>query len=126
ANGDDVCLEASETAIRYGLDQAAVTLNSLQVAASYTGEIGLPRRNTSGASGYVEYRPRYLQIGAAAVVIGHGEGDGSGRLLLDTGSVQTEIVVHRTAAPAEQQGHAFAWKGTHAGNALDVRASPVG
>jgi len=108
ANSDDVYLEQSEASIRYGLDQSAVTLASLNIAASFTGEIGLPRINSSGATGYVEYRGRDLQIGATNLNIGYGEGDGSGSMRIDTGANQTAVVVQNTGTPAEEDSPALA------------------
>jgi len=113
ATGDDVVFQGSANSVLYGLDQSAVTLASLSIEQSYTGTIGLPRTN---AGGYVEYRPQYLKIGATQIVIGRGQGAGSGRIKLDTLAVQTTIQVLDSGTPAEPDVKAVLWKGTHAGN----------
>ena len=68
----------------------------------------------------MEYRERYLKIGATQIVIGRGEGAGSGRVRLDTGSVQTTINVLNTGSSADSDAKAVVWKGTHAANTVQV------
>lgn len=126
ASGDDVYLEHSAVHLKYGLDQAAVDLASLHIAASFTGEIGLPERNENETDSYAEYRPQYLAIGAARVTIGGGQGRGSSRLQLDTGSSATNIVVMATGLPQRQESPAVLWRGVHAANTLNVRGGSVG
>lgn len=127
--GDDVYLDNFAGDVRYGLDQSAVTLASLHLTASFTGEVGLPKINASagpGADSYFEYRDDYLRISATSVVIGQGgEGAGSGRIKLDTGSVQTTLEVFRTGTPVEAGLKALLWKGTHASNVVRVSAGSV-
>ncbi len=125
-NGDDVYVEDSDVSILYGLSQSAVTLDSLHVEANFTGEIGLTRINSTGSSDYIEYRPRYLAIGATNVQIGDGLGAGSGRIQLDTGSATTSITVLGTGIAAEDDLAAFLWKGDQANNVLDVLSGSVG
>ena len=122
-NSDDVYV-ASPVAILYGLDQSAVTLASLTIAASFTETIGLPKTRFSG---YTEYRDDYLQISASTVKIGVGEGQGSGRIKLNLGSVQAAIEVRKSAASAETGTPAILLLGTNASNVLDVQGgSSVG
>jgi hypothetical protein len=127
--GDDVYLENFAGDIKYGLDQNAVTLASLHVTASFTGEIGLAKVNESGGSGaesYFEYRDDYLKIGATSLVVGQGgEGAGSGRLKINTGSAQTTLEVFRTGTPVEAGLKALLWKGTHVSNVVRVSAGSV-
>ena len=125
ANGDDVVLANSAVSIKYGLDQAAVTLDSLVIEQSFTGQVGLPRTNTDG-SGYVEYRSQYLAIGATTITIGKGEGTGSGRIKLDTGSAQTALSVSNAGNAAETGLPAILWKGTHASSTVTVSKGSVG
>lgn len=124
--GDDIYLEDSDVSILYGLDQSAVGLNALNIAASYTGEIGLAAVNSDGANPYAEYRPRFLAIGATTVDIGRGAGNGSPRIQLDTGSGATSITVHASGTSAETDLPTILWKGTHASNILDVRDGATG
>jgi hypothetical protein len=116
-SGDDVVIQHSANSILYGLDQSTVTLASLTIDQSYTGAIGLPR---SGAGGAVEYRERYLKIGATQIVIGRGDGAGSSRLQIDTQGEQTTLHVLNSGTPSDADGRAVLWKGTHAANAVLV------
>jgi len=124
-NSDDVVLENSDTPVYYGLDQSAVTLASLTVKQSFvdSGAVGLPRTN---ANGYVEYRDTYLRIGATKIDIGGGSGLGSGRIKIDTGSVQTTLNVSNSGSSLEDGIPAILWKGTHASNAVSVTKGDVG
>ena len=117
ATGDDVVLQNSAADILYGLSNSGVTLGSLTIEQSFTGTIGLPRTN---AGGYVEYRAQYLAIGATQITIGRGDGAGSGRIKIDTGSVQTTINVINSGSPIETGLKAILWKGTHSANAVNV------
>lgn len=110
ANSDDVYIADSSSDILYGLAQTAVTLTSLNIAASFTGKIGLPLVNDSG--GYYEYRARYLAIKTATLNIGYGDGSGSGRLLLDLSSNATTIFVTSTGSQVEQSVPALVVKGS--------------
>lgn len=125
-NSDNVYIENSAVHIRYGLAQSGVTLTSLNIAASFTGDIGLADVNSFGSTAYLEYRSQYLAIGATTINIGDGAGQGSGRLKINTGSVQTTMNVRGTATGAEQDLEALIWKGTHASNAVNISRGSVG
>lgn len=122
ANTDTVIVENSNVDILYGLAQSAVTLTLLDIKASYTGKIGLPRHNGS----YYEYRDQYLAISTTTLKVGDGTGDGSGRIKINTGSVQTSVTCLYTAASAEQGVESFIWKGTHASNTVQVTRGNMG
>lgn len=117
--GDDVYLDYSDSDILYGLSQSAVILNSLNIAATFTGTIGLPKTNADGTA-YPEYRTDYLAIGAVSVLIGQGPGSGSSRLKLNFGSTINTTNVLRTATGAESDLPAVLLKGTNAYNTLNV------
>lgn len=89
-NSDDVYFTNNTVDVLYGLDQSAVTLDSLNVAQSYTGAIG-----TEDA---------YLQIGVTDVSIGehYGSGSpaGSGRIKLDLQAACTSFEVYNSATTA--------------------------
>lgn len=121
---DTVYIDNSEVDILYGLDQSAVTLAALYIGMSFTGRIGLPEVNEEGD--YLEYRDQYLKVGATVLRVGDGTGIGSGRIKLDTGSAQTACTVVDTGTPADPDLPALVWKGTHASNALVMRAGSVG
>ncbi len=120
---DTVWLMDSAVDIRYGLDQSAVTLAALHIMKSYTGMVGLPRRN---AGGYAEYRDTYLQAPATKVYIGQGPGSGSPRLKLDTAAVQTAVLVDATGTAEDAAIPAVVWKGTHAANVMTVNTGDAG
>ena len=86
ANGDDVYIENTSQVI-IGEDQSAVTLDSLNIAQSFTGTIGDDST--------------YLQIGATAVRIGDHSGlsqpAGSGRIKLDLGAAASAVVIENSA-----------------------------
>lgn len=124
-NSDDVYIENSAVSIKYGLAQTAVTLTSLNIAQSYTGQIGLPRRNTV-ATEYEEYRDQYLAIKATTVNIGYGSGAGSQRLKLDQSSATSTVNIFDSGSPIETGIEAILWKGTDAANVMNVQKGSVG
>jgi hypothetical protein len=85
ATADNVTFQYTTTPVLYGLAQSGVTLASLtiQQSAQNPFAIGLPAFNGSANAGYPEYRPQFLNIGATAISIGQGAGNGSGRIKLD-------------------------------------------
>jgi len=116
-DSDDVVLENSSINILYGLAQSAVTLSNLTIKQSFLGTLGLPKWN---AGGYYEYRADYLAIGATTITIGEGDGRGSGRLKINTGSAQTALYVNNSGTAAESGLKSVLWKGTHASNTVTV------
>jgi hypothetical protein len=122
ANSDDVVFENSNVDCLYGLDASAVTLTSLTIKQSYTGKIGLAVKTDTD---YYEYRETYLEIGATTITIGAGEGEGSQRLKINTGSVQTTMIVVDSGQSADALP-AILWKGTHASNVVRVSKGAFG
>lgn len=124
AAGEDIFVDNTVVSILYGLDASSVALLSFTQAQNFRGDIGLPERN---GNGYEEYRGKYLQIDAATMLLGNGAGTGSRRIKIDSGSATANaITVENTGAPAEQGLPAVLWKGTNAGNSLEVHAGQVG
>jgi hypothetical protein len=123
-DGDDVYLEESAVDILYNLNQSSVDLVSLNVAASYTGRLGLPAVNDSGS--YFEYRTRHLTLTADTVNIGYGEGSGSGRVLLSLGANATTILVTKTGSPESQSLPAVGIAGSGSTYTLTVLDGSVG
>lgn len=122
---DTPVIADSDVPILYGLDQSAgpLILASLTILSTYTGAIGLPRRNSRG---YQEYRTQYLSCTITALNVGQGSGAGSGRIKINTGSAQTTVNVFGTGRTKESGVESFIWKGTHASNALNVTQGSVG
>lgn len=132
ATGDSLYLDGTGVDMLWNLDAlAAVTLTSLTIASTFEasqsgdGTIGLPEMNTLGNAPYAEYRPRYLQIGATTCTIGHGNGAGSGRIKIDFGGVQTNLLVYGSASGADPDLEAILVKGSHVGNAAVVSGGSV-
>jgi len=121
-DGDDVYFENNAVDVLYGLDQTAVQLAGLHLAASYAGNIGLP----NFAAGYYEYRDNYLSVGADVVEVGAGEGPGSGRLKLNTGAGRTAVNVFGTGSQAEAGLEALLWLGNHPDNEMTICRGSVG
>jgi len=116
---DDVYVKSNSVNICWGLAQSGVTLNSLTISKSYTGKIGLDTTNfaTSSDGATVstttepEYRQAYLQISSTnPISIGEqasiiGTATGSSRIMLDVGSVASQVVqVLGTASSASETG----------------------
>ncbi|MFG0240091.1 MAG: hypothetical protein ACF8CY_03410 [Gimesia chilikensis] len=120
-DSDDVIIPAGTSQILYGLDQSAVTLDSLTTEEGAV--FGLPEIN---ASGYDEYRDTYLKISATAVTIGAGILGNPSRQKLNVGSAQTTVNVNGTGQSLTGSGPAFLFLGTHASNEINVQRGQVG
>lgn len=123
AGADASYLDNESTSILYGLSNAGATLTSMAIAANFTATIGLPKRN---ANGYTEYRTDYLAVDCSSTVIGHGEGNGSGRIKLNNGSVQTALEVIKTDQSLEAGLPSVIWVGSHASNTVEVHSGSFG
>jgi hypothetical protein len=123
ADTDVVYLDNTDVDILYGLAQGDIEPTAMYVAMSFEGDIGLPEYSDDG--GYHEYRATYLRIGPAALQIGAGEGNGSGRIKIDSGDDICALTVLNTGTSADELP-AFIWKGTNAGNTLVQRGGSVG
>jgi hypothetical protein len=110
--GDDVFIDNTADFITYGLGQSAVTLLSLNVALSFTGQLGLPKINTSQATPYSEYLPDYLAIGATTQNIGYDQGNGSQLIKINNGSVATTLNLMGSGQSALTGLEPVLWKGT--------------
>ena len=116
-NGDDVIIKDCKTNICFGLNQSAVTLNTLRVMQSFTGLLGMNRQvfttsadgNTNN-SNYVEYQPLYLQVGLqgtkyASVGEDYSTGtapSGSRRIMIDFGTSQGTVDIQQTASNSSE------------------------
>jgi len=120
---DDVWAENTDVSIKFGLGQSAVTLTSLHLMASFSGDLGLPDRNDGG---WFEYLAGYLAIGATTWHVGEGPGPGSPRIRIDNGAVAMTGNVWQTGRSEEEGTPALLWKGTNAANVLNVNRGDVG
>jgi hypothetical protein len=109
----------SSVSCQYGLDQSSAgTWSEVDIDSTFTGYVGLPLIHSASPTDYYEYLERYLRVNATKVVVGAGSGNGSSRILLDLGSVQSAIYVHGTATSSDTGYSALKLKGTHASNTL--------
>lgn len=120
---DTVDIENSAVDILYGIDQNAVTLTALYIAASYTGKIGLPNTHLKG---YYEYREKFLKISATTCTIGEGDGSGSNRIKLNLGSNASAITVYKTGRGQETGIPALLLKNVHASSTLNAMFGSIG
>lgn len=123
---NDVYLGNMTNDFLYGLSQSAVTLTSLNVPANYTGNTGLPVMNVLANTPFYEYLARYLAISATTVNFGYGEGGGSQRFMLDTGTNASTWNVFSTGSPIESGVPALLLKGVNASNILNAQRGSIG
>ena len=121
-NSDDIVFENNDVDCLYGLDASAVTLTSLTIKQSYSGKIGLAVKTDTE---YYEYRETYLKVGATTLTIGIGEGEGSQRIKINNGTIQTTVIVVDSGQSADALP-AIQWKGTHASNVVRVSKGSFG
>tara|TARA_R110002124_G_scaffold283216_1_gene458978 strand:+ start:4665 stop:7544 length:2880 start_codon:yes stop_codon:yes gene_type:complete len=122
--GDTVYIGDTGVSILYGLDQSDVTLAALHIEQTFTGDIGLPRTNAAGS--YPEYRDQYLKIGVTLLNIGDKQGDGSERIKINLGSVQSTVLITNTGDSPDGNTPAILLLGTHASNAININRGSLG
>lgn len=125
ASGDTLTFENNSNSALYGLTAlSAVTLAALHVNQSFTGQIGLPQVN---AGGYVEYRPRYMQLDGGTWDVGLGNGSGSGKIQLDFGASANHLgTVFNSGSSTEKNIPAILILGSYSANVLSVFKGSVG
>jgi hypothetical protein len=135
---DDVVVANSSTSILYGLAQSSVALDSLRIEKSFTGMIGLNRlavatvaAGTTTSSSAPEYRDCYLAIGATVLEIGANWSQdtqtGSGRILINLGTDQSQVVVYDTSKVSTDSGRpAVRLLANNASTTIEVRSAPGG
>lgn len=107
---DRVRFESGRVDCLYGLDQSGIILTELEFLASYTGSVGLPRDN---ANGYREYRTRELTVNVPSILIGHGDGSGSGKIQLNTLETTVYFEIRATGSSREPGVPAVTWFGNN-------------
>lgn len=83
-----------------GTHTLGLRLGVFKKPARYEFEIGLPRDNSNG---FIEYRPRYLEVYASQFILGEGVGNDSNLVRIDTGAVAISngIQVYGTGSSRE-------------------------
>lgn len=132
-DSDAVVFDSGEVDCLYGLDQSAVSPETVDITMGYTGNIGLPKTNVDNASyPYPEYRSQFLALGVSTdavttdITIGQGSGAGSQRIKLDSGSGQAVLLVLNTGQAESDAAPTVEWKGTHASNVATISKGNVG
>lgn len=107
--GDSVWIRNSAVDLLYGLEQSGSgTIDILNIDSSYTGRIGLPKRNTLGDTSYDEYRPLSLAAKCTTYNVGAGTGSGSSRIQLQLSSdVVSTLNVFATGSSDDAALHAI-------------------
>lgn len=105
---DRVRFEFGSSDVLYGLDQSEITLTEIEISSSFTGSIGLPRLNSNG---YVEYRTRDLTVNCPSILIGHGNGAGSGKIQLNTLETTVWMEIRNSGGSRESGVPAITWFG---------------
>lgn len=111
-----------------GTHQIGLRLEKLVHYSRCTTKIGLPRLN---AAGYWEYRPTYLAVGllpggSKTITIGQGDGQGSSRVHIDTGTDQVLFECLNSSSGTVTQIPAVCALGNHASNAYKLRGGQLG
>ena len=132
-DSDDIVIDSGNVDILYGLAQSSVSPASITITQGYTGRIGLPDTNQDDSGyPYAEYRDKYLALGTSsdavtqALTIGGGDGPGSPRIKIDSGSGQCNLVVLNSGTPEIVGTPAILWKGTHVSNTATINRGSVG
>lgn len=119
ANGDTVIIEGNPT-ITYGMDLSAIAPAAVYIY-NFSGQIGLPPRNSAG---YPEYLERYLLINSA--IVEARETNESGLCNINTGSATTTLTVSGTGTPLFDTVPAFNWLGSETTNTANIIDGDVG
>ena len=137
-NDDDVTLANTSVNICHGLAQSAVELDSLTIEKTYTGKLGLDytafATSADGATTVttaVEYRSTSLDIESPVVNIrrhnGPGTAAGSGRILIDLGTVACEATIEDSVNSASDAGRpAIQIEANSASTNIYVESAPGG
>lgn len=132
-DSDDIVFDSGSVDVLYGLAQSSVSPASITITMGYTGRIGLAETNTDDSQyPYVEYRDQYLALGTSgdavnqALTIGGGEGTGSSRIKIDSGSGQCTLTIVNSGLSPTPGLPAILWKGTHASNAVAISKGSLG
>ena len=118
ATGDTVYILSGAQQIITNLNQSSVTLAALYIGQGFTGAIG-------SASAYLQIGATLCYIGVP--ITGPSQGNGSGRVKIDFGSVQTAVLVQNTSNSTTDAGlEPVRLIGTNASNAINVLSGTVG
>lgn len=124
--GDAIVINGS-TPILYGMPTSALTITTLDIPASFTGQVGLPDTHGSGQNTYPEYRQKRLIVAPiGAVNIGSGPGNASTLVRLDSQNTAAgTISIARTGNPRDTNIGAVEIVTGSVANAIEVLGGSV-
>ncbi|MFO1046043.1 MAG: hypothetical protein U0941_30055 [Planctomycetaceae bacterium] len=108
-----------------GIHVAGVKLFSAEIESRWTGKLGLARFNTS-ATTYFEYRERFLSLWCPTIKLGAGNGGGSNRVNIDTGTMPVTYQAIASGGAIETGVNAVLWVGDNAANQIECLAADMG
>lgn len=121
---DDLVFEQSSVSLLYALEDTT-NYGDITIDSTYTGSIGLPVDN---ASGYREYRPRFLKLGdgtsAFAITIGQGTGGQSPRILIDGNDATFTATIYGTGTSTSSE-YAVELKNFDNSSTIDIYGGSV-
>ena len=119
------------SSMKYDMSQGAIDVLDLIITNDFVHDIGLPEINRSNpALPYDEYFDTYFTIGmqdaGSVLQVGVGDGQGSGRIKIDTGADQCVIRIDATGSRAETNVPAILLLGTNTSTDIDIESGDVG
>lgn len=108
---DEVTIDRTSDDINTNIDQNAITLTSLTIAASFQGTIGDIPDSVN----------EFLQISATTLTMGDGTGNGSQRINIDLGIVVTNInIISASATGADSPKAPLRINADNASNVIQI------
>ena len=125
-SASDTVVFTGNRPVLYKLDAlSAIALTAVVFESGFTANCGLADTFTNDAGTAYEYLPRYLVLDSDTILIGRGEGTGSGRIMVDCANAQTAIVVERTGSSPDRDRHAVQLHNMGASSTLEVTGGSV-
>jgi len=121
---DDLVFEDSTYSVLYALEDTT-NYGDITIDSTFTGEIGLPVQN---ATGYREYRPRFLKLGdgtsSYALTVGLGTGRQPTRVLIDANAADVAAKIYNSGQGISDE-MPIVIKNTGGASTLDVYSGKV-
>lgn len=122
--GDDLVFEDSTYGVLYALEDTT-NYGDITIDSTFTGEIGLPVQN---ATGYREYRPRFLKLGdgtsSYALTVGLGTGRQPPRVFVDANAADVAAKIYNSGQGISDEMPIII-KNTGGASTLDVYSGKV-